>query len=355
MPTLIYICITDTSPQDGKNLGQPSILKMVDQADLGQYVTYPIDIVKFKKGQTPDPEDNNALWNITYDPTDPQPSWMGNMMEDFDASFSYNQDKCVWTDQCLTSPVPSVSPSNKPSSSLSSSAQPSDEPSVAPSDEPSVIASTPPSDEPSVTPSDEPSVIASTAPSDESSTIPSASPSNEPSTIPSSSASPTDDPISPSSSPSVEPSSNPSLSASPSEEPSLIPSASPSHEPSGSPSTSPSLIPSLSPSRVPSSFPSTSPSVIPSTMPSQCTSDGQCDNGGCCVEGSCISDTANQCVLKFLYDATRGDSWVVNSGWQFTTISDPCGSDPVWYGITCNPSLYGGNITEIDLGESETL
>ena len=109
------------SSQDDKNLGQPSILKMVDQADLGQYVTYPIDIVKFKKGHTPDPEDDNALWNITLDPTDPRRLWWDSM-RDFDATYSYNQDKCVWTDQCPSnapSSVPSASPSDVPSSAPS--------------------------------------------------------------------------------------------------------------------------------------------------------------------------------------------------------------------------------------------
>ena len=113
--------ISNTSSQDGKNLGQASILKMVDQADLGQYVTYPIDIVKFKKGQTPDPEDDNALWNITFDPTDPRRLWWDSM-RDFDATYSYNQDKCVWTDQCPSnapSSVPSASPSDVPSSAPS--------------------------------------------------------------------------------------------------------------------------------------------------------------------------------------------------------------------------------------------
>ena len=120
-------------PQDGKNIGHASILKMVDQADLGQYVTYPVDIVKFKKGQTPDPDDTNALWNITFDPTDPQRLWWDSI-RDFDATYSYNQDKCVWTDQCPSnapSSVPSASPSDVPSSAPSAS--PSDAPSSAPS------------------------------------------------------------------------------------------------------------------------------------------------------------------------------------------------------------------------------
>jgi len=126
---------------------------MVDQADLGQYVTYPIDIVKFKKGPTPDPEDNNALWDITYGPTDPRPPWLGNT-RDYNATYSYNEQKCEWTDQCPTSP-------------------PSSAPSASPSDEPSLIPSTLPSDAPSGSPSTLPSSI----PSDEPSSVPSVSPS----------------------------------------------------------------------------------------------------------------------------------------------------------------------------------
>ena len=112
-PDFQHLFPTFISSQDGKNLGQASILKMVDQADLGQYVSYPIDIVKFKKGQTPDPEDDNSLWSITFDPTDPQRLWWDSI-RDFDATYSYNQDKCEWTDQCPSnapSSVPSASPS----------------------------------------------------------------------------------------------------------------------------------------------------------------------------------------------------------------------------------------------------
>ena len=270
---------------------------MVDQADLGQYVTYPIDIVKFKKGQTPDPEDNNALWNITYDQTNPQPSWLGNMedLEEFDATYAYNEDKCVWTDLCPTSHVPSASPLYEPTSLPSLS--PSEEPSMFPSSSPS------PSDEPSATPSDDPS------------TIPSASPSDEPSTTPS-----------------------------------ALPSVEPSHIPSASPSNEPSLIPSASPSKEPSVFPSSSPSSSPSDEPSGslCTEDDDCNNG-CCVR-RCISNTANQCVLKSLYDATNGDMWTENTGWDFEIVSDPCASGSSWFGISCRED----DITFIRLCESSS-
>ena len=40
------------------------MLKLVDHSDIGAYATYPLTIVKFKKGQTPNPEDDNSLWNI---------------------------------------------------------------------------------------------------------------------------------------------------------------------------------------------------------------------------------------------------------------------------------------------------
>ena len=48
------------------------MLKLVDQADIGPYAKYPLTIVKFKKGQTEDPEDDNSLWNIVVGdyPTD---------------------------------------------------------------------------------------------------------------------------------------------------------------------------------------------------------------------------------------------------------------------------------------------
>jgi hypothetical protein len=71
--------------QDGKNLGTPSILKLIDNSEIGEYADYPIDIVKFKKGQTPDPTDDNSLWWISYDDNNV-------------GSFNYNKDKCSWTE-----------------------------------------------------------------------------------------------------------------------------------------------------------------------------------------------------------------------------------------------------------------
>ena len=125
------LCIY-TNSQDGKNLGESTILKLVDNSHLGQYVKYPIDIVKFTKGMTPDPTDDNSLWNITYNPTDPQRLWWDST-KDFDATYLYNDDKCEWTDLC---------PSNAPSAAPSLSAAPSSVPSNAPSAAPSSIPST---------------------------------------------------------------------------------------------------------------------------------------------------------------------------------------------------------------------
>ena len=72
--------------QDDKNLGQPSILKLIDNSEIGEYADFPINIVKFKKGQTPDPTDDNSLWWISYD-------------ENNVGSFNYNKDKCTWTEK----------------------------------------------------------------------------------------------------------------------------------------------------------------------------------------------------------------------------------------------------------------
>ena len=63
------------------------LLKMVDLSGLGQYVDYGEDgiaVTKFKKGQTPDPEDNNALLDIKVDA-----DAIGEMF--------FNSDKCTWT------------------------------------------------------------------------------------------------------------------------------------------------------------------------------------------------------------------------------------------------------------------
>ena len=79
--------------QDDENIGQSTMLKLVDQADIGPYATYPLTIVKFKKGQTEDPKDDNSLWNIvvgdypTDQPTDvptTEPTFSGTTYEPTD-------------------------------------------------------------------------------------------------------------------------------------------------------------------------------------------------------------------------------------------------------------------------------
>ena len=78
-------------PQDDENIGQSSILKLVDQADVGPYADYPLTLVKFKKGQTEDPDDVNSLWDITV--TEPVATATGLQLESF---LNYNADRCEW-------------------------------------------------------------------------------------------------------------------------------------------------------------------------------------------------------------------------------------------------------------------
>ena len=84
LPTHIYT-------QNDENLGQSSILKLVDQADVGPYAAYPLTLVKFKKGQTEDPEDDNSLWDITV--TEPIATATGLELESF---LNYNAERCEW-------------------------------------------------------------------------------------------------------------------------------------------------------------------------------------------------------------------------------------------------------------------
>lgn len=51
---------------------------------------YNITILKFKKGQTPDPGDSNELLNIT----------VAKIGDNMVGSLSFNEDKCTWTDTC---------------------------------------------------------------------------------------------------------------------------------------------------------------------------------------------------------------------------------------------------------------
>ena len=83
----------DTDGDDGENLGKPSILKMVELSYTGQYVDYGeegIAVTKFKKGQTEDPYDNNALFEILVKKEGT--SVTGDVF--------YNVDKCYWEQTC---------------------------------------------------------------------------------------------------------------------------------------------------------------------------------------------------------------------------------------------------------------
>ena len=65
---------------------------------------YNITVLKFKKGQTPDPGDSNELLNITVD----------RAGQDMVGSMSTKNSKCTWADLC-----PSGAPSGEPSASPS--------------------------------------------------------------------------------------------------------------------------------------------------------------------------------------------------------------------------------------------
>mmetsp|Transcript_12166 Transcript_12166/g.25783 ORF Transcript_12166/g.25783 Transcript_12166/m.25783 type:complete len:682 (+) Transcript_12166:335-2380(+) len=160
-----------TDGKDDENVDKNTILKIVDQNELdGPYAPYPLTTVKFKKGQTEDPEDDNYLWKIVYDPSMPEPdAWN---LPPTDATYVVNEDKCEWTDLCPSnapsttpSAAPSSSPSDPPSVSFEPSGSPSGSPSMAPSTsmEPSPLASDSPSGAPTVSmmptssPSDTPS------------------------------------------------------------------------------------------------------------------------------------------------------------------------------------------------------
>ena len=47
-------------------------------------------MLKFKKGQTPDPGDSNELFNIT----------VAKVGQDMVGSMSFKDSKCIWTDMC---------------------------------------------------------------------------------------------------------------------------------------------------------------------------------------------------------------------------------------------------------------
>lgn len=83
----------DTDGEDGENIGKPTILKFDDLSHLGQYVDYGdngITVVKFKKGQTENPLDNNALFELLV-----QKDGDNAIAEAF-----YDPFKCYWTQEC---------------------------------------------------------------------------------------------------------------------------------------------------------------------------------------------------------------------------------------------------------------
>ena len=114
------------------------MLKLVDQADIGPYATYPLTIVKFKKVQTPNPEDDNSLWNIVVGdyPTD-QPT---NEPEPTAEPTVYPITKQTVVPTAAQTPAPTTSSmpsiSSVPSSMPSISSVPSSEPTAAPTFEP---------------------------------------------------------------------------------------------------------------------------------------------------------------------------------------------------------------------------
>ena len=95
-----------------------TLLKMVNNQDIDTYTSYPVSVLKLKKGTTKDPNDDDALWKINYN-------------ADQTTDVVYNQDFCRWQ---VHTEQPSVAPSDLPS--LSPSMQPSLPPSASPSQSP---------------------------------------------------------------------------------------------------------------------------------------------------------------------------------------------------------------------------
>ena len=77
-----------TDGKNDENIGQSTLLKLTDNADVGPYADYPLTIVKLKKGQTEDPNDDNSLWNIAVG--EPLPNL------DLPSIVNFNADKCEW-------------------------------------------------------------------------------------------------------------------------------------------------------------------------------------------------------------------------------------------------------------------
>ena len=97
-----------TDGRDASNLNKQTLLKMVDHTDMeGPYVDYPVTLLKFRKGQTEDRADDNYLWKIVYDPTNPQLLYWDST-DPLDASAVTNRNKCRWVDTCGPQPVGNV-------------------------------------------------------------------------------------------------------------------------------------------------------------------------------------------------------------------------------------------------------
>ena len=104
----LYQLVCDGIGEEGK---LPE-LKMVNQKDLADatYVDYPVDIVKFKKGATPNTDDSNELWRMYIDWNgfeDPDTrrigklaSFIGVSHTKFCKEYVSATDKACWKEDC---------------------------------------------------------------------------------------------------------------------------------------------------------------------------------------------------------------------------------------------------------------
>jgi hypothetical protein len=104
----LYQLVCDGIGEEGK---LPE-LKMVNQEDLAgaTYVNYPVDIVKFKKGATPDKDDSNELWKMYMDWNgfdDPETRRIGKLASfisvahpKFCKEYVSRTDKACWKEEC---------------------------------------------------------------------------------------------------------------------------------------------------------------------------------------------------------------------------------------------------------------
>jgi len=74
-------------------------LRMINNEHIDMYTSYPVGVVKLKKGNTKDPEDDDSLWKINYN-------------ADQTTDVLYNQDFCRWQ---IHTEKPSAAPSSSPS------------------------------------------------------------------------------------------------------------------------------------------------------------------------------------------------------------------------------------------------